>query len=144
MAVLLTIGCYEFTLISTFILHCLYPYIALAFTIATTLLHTIIRYSYLADGHSYVDFGMPSSHAQFMAFFAAVMPDLAGDASQTLLEGKHQKLAMMLIQSAALAGAVLVAYARIHLGYHTGEQVLVGSLTGFLAGHLWKLIQKVE
>ncbi|ORY98915.1 phosphatidic acid phosphatase type 2/haloperoxidase [Syncephalastrum racemosum] len=64
-------------------------------------------HEHLGDGY-----GMPSSHAQFMGFFAAY--------------------AMIVLSG-------LVMYSRIYLGYHTAAQVAVGLAIGIMFGVAWFL-----
>ena len=85
-------------------------------------------------------YGMPSSHAQFVAFFAVNL--------SLFLLFRHvphptethtpfsfgQRLALSV---AALASAAAVAGSRIYLSYHTPKQVLVGCAAGATFAVLW-------
>ncbi|KAL2855413.1 hypothetical protein BJY01DRAFT_204108 [Aspergillus pseudoustus] len=93
-------------------------------------------------------YGMPSSHAQFVSFFAVYMglfllsrhsPNLANDS-----------LIFRIVASLGIAlGSTAVAVSRIYLTYHTTRQVLAGcavgvvfalawfSFTGFLRSYGW-------
>ncbi|PVH74967.1 PAP2-domain-containing protein [Cadophora sp. DSE1049] len=92
-------------------------------------------------------YGMPSSHAQFVAFFSL---------SLTLFllfrhvpkkpTPSHTPLTMVsrvLLSGLALASAGLVAWSRIYLNYHTEKQVMVGCLAGTLSAVSWFLITTV-
>ncbi|KAH7396043.1 hypothetical protein BKA64DRAFT_724249 [Cadophora sp. MPI-SDFR-AT-0126] len=92
-------------------------------------------------------YGMPSSHAQFVAFFSL---------SLTLFllfrhvpkkpTPSHTPLTMVsrvLLSGLALASAGLVAWSRIYLNYHTEKQVMVGCLAGSLSAVSWFAITTV-
>ncbi|KAF9354664.1 hypothetical protein BGX26_007501 [Mortierella sp. AD094] len=77
---------------------------------------------YLGDGY-----GMPSSHSQFMAYFASYMVILmyrSGVSSGAV--SPHLVSVVVVIWSS------LVIYSRVHLYYHTWQQVVAGSLCGCL------------
>ncbi|KYQ92480.1 dolichyldiphosphatase 1 [Tieghemostelium lacteum] len=81
-------------------------------------------------------YGMPSSHSQFMFFFAVLM---------TLFILKHRiRIKNRLIQLALIIGlyvlALFVAYSRVHLFYHTTKQVVFGSFTGIILGAFWFVV----
>ncbi|KAF8936012.1 hypothetical protein BGZ58_004678 [Dissophora ornata] len=75
---------------------------------------------YLGDGY-----GMPSSHAQFMAYFATytlILMYRRGVAPDAFLP--HA------VSAAVTIWAALVVYSRVHLYYHTWQQVVAGTITG--------------
>ncbi|KAF9136249.1 hypothetical protein BGW39_003694 [Mortierella sp. 14UC] len=77
---------------------------------------------YLGDGY-----GMPSSHSQFMAYFATYVVILMyrrTSASEPFIP--HIVSALVILWSA------LVVYSRVHLYYHTWQQVVAGTICGFL------------
>ncbi|XP_060559137.1 dolichyldiphosphatase 1-like [Ruditapes philippinarum] len=84
----------------------------------------------------FTEYGMPSSHAQFMFFFATYMILFL-----FIRVYKNYNLIDDLWKYAAAFGSLtvagLVGYARIYLGYHTGSQVLWGSVIGVLLGTIW-------
>src|SRR5690606_25556868 len=97
------------------------------------------RPSYLVDVGALKEgrgYGMPSSHAQFMGFFAVYLTLLLlvrlptsmhrGQAYQALKKGAYL--------AAAWASAVAVGLARVELKYHTLEQVLAGWSVGMVLG----------
>ena len=85
-------------------------------------------------------YGMPSSHAQFVAFFSLTLtlfllyrhnPKLSRAPTSTSLSQRA------LLSLAALLCAAAVATSRIYLNYHTGRQVLVGSTAGAFSALAW-------
>ncbi|KAJ3177282.1 hypothetical protein HDU87_004533 [Geranomyces variabilis] len=85
---------------------------------------------YLGNGY-----GMPSSHSQFVAFFAAYV---------TIYSVKRLKFGHAAWKPLICAGAIimagLVAYSRIRLSYHTSKQVIVGLTVGTLFAFIWDII----
>jgi len=86
-------------------------------------------------------YGMPSSHAQFVAFFSISLtlfllfrhiPKKATPSHTPL-----NLTARVGLSGLALANAGLVAWSRIYLSYHTPKQVLVGCIAGSLSAFLW-------
>lgn len=77
-------------------------------------------------------YGMPSSHAQFMGYFAAYL------CVHILARPTHsfnRSLPVMLVRlTAVVTVAVLVCASRVYLAYHTVEQVLVGVTIGIVVG----------
>ncbi|KAI8577659.1 hypothetical protein K450DRAFT_251152 [Umbelopsis ramanniana AG] len=84
------------------------------------------------NAHLGTGYGMPSSHSQFMAFFAV----------QVILYTHYNirldhPLVKWLLYLPTVILALLVMYSRIHLGYHSIEQVLVGSSIGIAYSVFW-------
>lgn len=81
--------------------------------------------------HFRVDYGMPSSHAQLVAFFVTyislqlVLMEPEGSPGQWFL--------ILLLQLYAWS----VVWSRVQLGSHTVSQVLVGAGVGALYGMVW-------
>ena len=93
-------------------------------------------------------YGMPSSHAQFLAFFSIYLslfllvrhrppvpehnrlPSFAGPLSLLIPSPYIQRVILALL---VLGMAVLVSFSRIYLNYHTPRQVLVGCSAGVLS-----------
>lgn len=78
-------------------------------------------------------FGMPSNHAQFMGFFCCywllfICRQKNAPRSPVLRLGCSVLLLLL---------GVAVTYSRVHLGYHSWEQVLVGNIVGSVAGIAW-------
>jgi dolichyldiphosphatase len=87
-------------------------------------------------------YGMPSSHAQFVAFFSASLalflifrhtPPKYPTASHTPLS-MFTRVGLSVL---ALGCASLVAWSRIYLNYHTPKQVLIGCAAGVASAMLW-------
>ena len=97
---------------------------------------------------------MPSSHAQFMAFFSIYFtlflllrhhpPTRSTNHSSVAISPKFPYLSdraqYFLVSLAALFQAALVAFSRIYLNYHTPRQVLVGCSAGIISALAWFLI----
>ncbi len=85
-------------------------------------------------------YGMPSSHAQFTAFFAAYLSlfllarhaPVAGRTPTPWPRGLRAAISL-----AACAGAALVAGSRVVLGYHTVAQTVAGCAAGVVAAGAW-------
>jgi dolichyldiphosphatase len=77
------------------------------------------------------EFGMPSNHAQFMGFFAVFV--------SAFLYWKVDvpRLERAFFAALAVGAALLVAASRIHLGYHSQQQVTAGLSIGAFAGLAW-------
>ena len=95
-------------------------------------------------------YGMPSSHAQFLAYFATYLglflllrhrppspPSKPSSSSSPPipLPHPHTQLRLFAILVAIVAGAV--AGARVYLSYHTPRQVLAGVGAGVACALLW-------
>eukprot|EP00123_Amoebidium_parasiticum_P000634 comp11488_c0_seq1/m.5936 comp11488_c0_seq1/g.5936 ORF comp11488_c0_seq1/g.5936 comp11488_c0_seq1/m.5936 type:complete len:225 (-) comp11488_c0_seq1:208-882(-) len=84
---------------------------------------------------TYGKYGMPSNHTQFMFFFATFW------SMSLLVRCRFQHSFWKLLGSTALIGsAALVGYTRVHLWYHTQEQVAVGAAAGAGFGLVWFII----
>ncbi|PSK45152.1 hypothetical protein B9Z65_2292 [Elsinoe australis] len=88
-------------------------------------------------------YGMPSSHAQFVAFFSVSLtlflmvrhnPNVP-NASTTHIPTKIWE--RLLLSGLIIAGAASVAQSRIYLNYHTPRQVLVGCIAGTAIALAW-------
>lgn len=88
-------------------------------------------------------YGMPSSHAQFTAFFATALTLflLVRHKPRPLVLGStHTPLGLLersAISGLAIIGAGLVAASRMYLNYHTPKQVLVGCAAGAGSAVVW-------
>ena len=92
-------------------------------------------------------YGMPSSHAQFVAFFSISLTlFLLFRHVPKQATPSHTPLSMLArvgLSGVALANAGLVAWSRIYLSYHTPKQVMVGCLAGVITGVSWFLVTTV-
>ncbi|GJQ85621.1 hypothetical protein Trydic_g20171 [Trypoxylus dichotomus] len=84
------------------------------------------------------EFGMPSSHAQFVWFFATyviyfVFIRLHHMNNNTIMEN----ISKILIISSSVLMALLVCIGRVYLQYHTVWQVLCGATIGALFATVW-------
>ncbi|KAF9379679.1 hypothetical protein BGX21_002568 [Mortierella sp. AD011] len=77
---------------------------------------------YLGNGY-----GMPSSHSQFMAYFASYMVILMYRSDVSSGE-----VSPHLVSVVVVIWSLFVIYSRVHLYYHTWQQVVAGSLCGCL------------
>lgn len=88
-------------------------------------------------------YGMPSSHAQFMAFFALyltlflVFRQAPSYASSYPYLGFYLRTAMTICLGIGAAG---VAASRVYLNYHTPRQVLAGCGAGVGCACAWFII----
>ncbi|CAH0404723.1 unnamed protein product [Chilo suppressalis] len=100
--------------------------------------HTICEARPLARGHLYNEYGMPSSHAQFVWFFGIyvlyfVVIRLHHINNNSIISA----LWRVIIVGGCMTLAVLVSIARIYLHYHTTYQVVIGGLVGFTFATIW-------
>jgi len=83
-------------------------------------------------------YGMPSSHAQFVAYLATFI--ILHLERRVRLVGDPTNLYKRLYQGVVTVGALLVGYSRIELGYHTPYQVSVGLTLGVIFGCLYFVV----
>lgn len=81
----------------------------------------------MCDSH-----GWPSSHCQYMFFFATYLTLL----SLKGLSFWHVR-DNLILHSLTWSLAVLTMYSRVYLGYHTVAQVFAGTALGVLLGAIW-------
>ena len=88
-------------------------------------------------------YGMPSSHAQFVAFFAVSLslfvlvrhkPHTPHTSTTHVPTSFIERLALSLL---AVIGAAMVAESRIYLNYHSPRQVLAGCAAGAGFALIW-------
>src|SRR4051794_35644582 len=77
-------------------------------------------------------YGMPSSHAQFVFFFATYLTLWCLLRNRFLTRSER-----LFVAGASIALACCVASARVYLMYHTPKQVLVGVGAGYALGCAW-------
>ena len=89
---------------------------------------------------------MPSSHAQFAAFFAMYLtlfllirhhPKASTASSVAFSWAPSSLVQRQLLSIACLTTASLVSASRIYLSYHTPKQVLVGVAAGAVFAGIW-------
>jgi dolichyldiphosphatase len=88
-------------------------------------------------------YGMPSSHAQFVAFFAVYLSLFLLIRHQPHPSQTHTPLSFLertMVSLLALASAATVSVSRIYLNYHTPRQVLVGCAAGASIAIVWFVI----
>ncbi|KAE8443376.1 hypothetical protein EG329_001934 [Mollisiaceae sp. DMI_Dod_QoI] len=92
-------------------------------------------------------YGMPSSHAQFVAFFSLSLTlFLLFRHEPKKPTPSHTPLSLatrVVLSVLALANAALVAWSRTYLSYHTPKQVLVGCAAGAISAISWFLITTI-
>ncbi|KAG8625946.1 hypothetical protein KVT40_006347 [Elsinoe batatas] len=94
-------------------------------------------------------YGMPSSHAQFVSFFAVSLTLFllvrhnphAPNSSTTHVPTKLWE--RLLLAVLVIAGAASVAQSRIYLNYHTPRQVLVGCIAGTTIALGWFVVTSI-
>ncbi|XP_062515036.1 dolichyldiphosphatase 1-like [Corticium candelabrum] len=87
----------------------------------------------------FTEYGMPSSHAQFMGFFAVYF--ILFIYIRIISQDRWQQMLWKCCLSLTVASAaVLVACSRVYLQYHTVPQVVYGLLIGVLIGTSWFVI----
>lgn len=95
----------------------------------------------LMDGHDslFTEYGMPSSHAQFMSFFSIYLLlflFIRVQSSLSVFDNLWKYIAVFI----SFTISVIVFYGRVYLLYHTTNQVLWGAVCGFVLAILWFII----
>ncbi|KAI0600466.1 PAP2 superfamily protein [Biscogniauxia sp. FL1348] len=95
-------------------------------------------------------YGMPSSHAQFVAYFAISMTLFLllrhRPPSPGVRRRNHTPMTMLeraMWSVASLLMAAAVAWSRVYLNYHTERQVIFGSIAGAVSAVAWFIITSV-
>ncbi|CAL1534310.1 unnamed protein product [Lymnaea stagnalis] len=84
----------------------------------------------------YTEYGMPSSHSQFMWFFSsyfALFLLLRLYKNHSIIDDLWKYVCAGL----GVVCAILVSWSRVYLSYHTISQVLLGAFIGSVLGVLW-------
>lgn len=84
-------------------------------------------------------YGMPSSHAQFVAFFAVYL-GLFLHLRHTPTASNSQIIPKVVLLLGIYFGAGSVAISRIYLNYHTPRQVLAGFAAGVVCAVSWYFV----
>lgn len=88
-------------------------------------------------------YGMPSSHAQFMTYFAIYLTLFLVFRHSPSYAGSYPYSDFLLRTALAVglcASAVAVSASRVYLSYHTPRQVLAGSGVGFICACSWFVV----
>ncbi|XP_017788036.1 PREDICTED: dolichyldiphosphatase 1-like [Habropoda laboriosa] len=106
--------------------------------------HTICEARPMRRDSVYVEYGMPSMHAQFMWFFTAyttffICVRLHHNNNSSISE----RFWRITIIATCIIIAILVTYSRVYLLYHTISQVLCGTFIGIILGTVWFIITHI-
>jgi len=88
-------------------------------------------------------YGMPSSHAQFVAFFGVYMSLFLLLRHEPHPTNTHTPMGFgerLGVAVLAMGGAATVAASRVYLGYHTSKQVWVGVFAGASLAVAWFVV----
>ncbi|CAF0886251.1 unnamed protein product [Adineta ricciae] len=85
----------------------------------------------------YEIYGMPSAHAQSFFYFMTYMAIFVILKSQMPGSSKTRPIRHRLFVFAQILAAILVAYSRVYLYYHTIAQVVVGGCLGIIFACIW-------
>ncbi|XP_055642935.1 dolichyldiphosphatase 1-like [Toxorhynchites rutilus septentrionalis] len=88
------------------------------------------------------EYGMPSSHSQFMCFFAqyVLLFIFIRLHHMNNNNARAERLVRLFVLAVCWAATFLVCFGRIYLQYHSLQQVLVGALVGMIFGTLWFIL----
>ncbi|XP_076241469.1 dolichyldiphosphatase 1 [Calliopsis andreniformis] len=106
--------------------------------------HTICETRPMKRENIHVEYGMPSTHAQFIWFFVAyvilfICIRLHYNNNSNISE-RFWRIAIIVT---CIIIAVLVTYSRVYLLYHTISQVICGAFVGIILGAIWFIITHV-
>ncbi|XP_046961178.1 dolichyldiphosphatase 1-like [Vanessa cardui] len=100
--------------------------------------HLICEARPLSRGHLYNEYGMPSSHAQFIWFFTIyVLYFFAIRLHHINNNSIISALWRIIIVGSCFIMALIVSFGRVYLHYHTTTQVVVGGFVGFIFATIW-------
>ncbi|CAH2066498.1 unnamed protein product, partial [Iphiclides podalirius] len=103
--------------------------------------HLICEARPLVRGHLYNEYGMPSSHAQYIWFFSFyVLYFFVIRLHHINNNSIISALWRVIIVGSCFTLAVLVSIGRVYLHYHTISQVIVGGIVGFLFATVWFIV----
>ncbi|CAH0394355.1 unnamed protein product [Bemisia tabaci] len=90
----------------------------------------------------YNEYGMPSSHSQFIWFFASYMAyfiflRLHLHSRNDSIDPSKEYIGKSVVALGCIVLALVVSYSRIYLQYHTWRQVTYGAFTGIFFGSFW-------
>ncbi|XP_050447229.1 dolichyldiphosphatase 1-like [Cataglyphis hispanica] len=107
--------------------------------INSVLKYTICEARPMKRDSLYVEYGMPSTHAQLMWFFTAyttLFIYFRLNYNCTIVE----KFCRTIVAVGCIITAVLITYSRVYLLYHSITQVFFGTLLGLALGIAWFII----
>ncbi|CAH2104797.1 unnamed protein product [Euphydryas editha] len=100
--------------------------------------HLICEARPLSRGHLYNEYGMPSSHAQFVWFFSIyVLYFFAIRLHHINNNSIISALWRIIIVGSCLILSLIVSIGRVYLHYHTTAQVIVGGIIGVIFATIW-------
>lgn len=111
-----------------------FVYFVVGSCLATMLAKVLKRIFRQPRPHGLPGYGMPSTHSQAIAFFAAYFQCVATAARNDDADGKG--LSWLVVNGVTLF-ALAVLWSRVRLQHHTVAQVLVGGLLGILSALIW-------
>ncbi|VVC91881.1 unnamed protein product [Leptidea sinapis] len=102
--------------------------------------HTICENRPLVRSNLYNEYGMPSSHSQFMWFFSFyVLYFFIFRLHHLNNNNIISALWRVIIVSSCFMMALIVSIGRVYLEYHTRRQVVVGAIVGIVTATVWKI-----
>ncbi|XP_041976948.1 dolichyldiphosphatase 1-like [Aricia agestis] len=100
--------------------------------------HIICEARPLARGNLYNEYGMPSSHSQFVWFFSSyVLYFFIIRLHHINNNNIISLLWRVIIVGSCISLSLIVSAARVYLHYHTTSQVVVGAIVGIIFGTIW-------
>ncbi|XP_023954715.1 dolichyldiphosphatase 1 [Bicyclus anynana] len=100
--------------------------------------HIICESRPLIRGHLYNEYGMPSSHSQFVWFFSIyVLYFFIIRLHHINNNSIISALWRIIIVGSCFTLALIVCAGRVYLHYHTTAQVVVGGIVGFVFATIW-------
>ncbi|XP_066975722.1 dolichyldiphosphatase 1-like isoform X1 [Macrobrachium rosenbergii] len=85
----------------------------------------------------YTEHGMPSSHSQMMWFFSSYSILFLIFRLRHINSSGLELIWKVLVALSLIATAVVVAYSRVYLLYHTWSQIIWGAVIGVMLGVSW-------
>ncbi|XP_050675552.1 dolichyldiphosphatase 1-like [Leptidea sinapis] len=103
--------------------------------------HTICENRPLVRSNLYNEYGMPSSHSQFMWFFSLyVLYFFIFRLHHLNNNNIISALWRVIIVSSCFMMALIVSIGRVYLEYHTRRQVVVGAIVGIVTATVWFIV----
>lgn len=122
-----------------FVRRCTETAFAAAGLVASTALNLVLKHAIQQPrppGSHRGDYGMPSDHSQFTAFFAVYIVCWLHLSDRVHWRG-DSSWTRSLYSAIAIASVPVIMYSRVRLGVHSVEQVLAGAFLGALLGAAW-------